>query len=73
MGEAFFTKEDLDSLKVYENTIDDEINGEPVVFFKQASRFFNKEVVKTSAYYKKILSILYQCHLKNLNIICMKF
>ena len=53
---TFFTKEDLDSLKVYENTIDDEINGEPVVFFKQASRFFNKEVVKTSAYYKKILS-----------------
>jgi carboxyl-terminal processing protease len=49
-------QEDINALKKYEKTIDDEIKGAPVEFFLAAGRIFNKRAEEASLLYKDILS-----------------
>lgn len=51
-----FLQSDLDGLKNYETTIDDEIKGAPVEFFLAASKVFNARVEATTKVYTEILS-----------------
>jgi len=51
-----FLKEDLVSLKKYETRIDDEMNGDPVEFFKAAGNIFNTRIEEAALIYKEILS-----------------
>ena len=47
---TFFLQRDLDSLKkIYGTKLDDEINGAPVVFFKEAGKVFKSRVSESSA------------------------
>ncbi len=47
---TFFLQRDLDSLKkIYGTKLDDEINGAPVVFFKEAGKVFKSRVAESSA------------------------
>lgn len=50
-----FLQEDLESLKKYENKIDDEMKGAPVEFFKAAGELFNKRMEEAALLYKEIL------------------
>ncbi|MBS1654178.1 MAG: carboxy terminal-processing peptidase [Bacteroidetes bacterium] len=47
---------DIDSLRKYETTIDDEIKGAPVTFFLAAGKLFNKRMEEAALIYPKILS-----------------
>src|SRR5688572_9495916 len=49
-------QEDVNLLKKYEKTIDDEIKGKPVEFFLEASKIFNRRVDEASKIYKGLLA-----------------
>lgn len=51
-----FLQQDISSLQKYSTTIDDEIKGAPVEFFKAAGKVFDKRVQEASEIYKDILS-----------------
>lgn len=51
-----FIKADIDYLKKYELTLDDEIHGAPLTFYKDASSIYLKRVDEVSALYKNILA-----------------
>src|SRR5689334_18273391 len=51
-----YLKSDLESLKKYETTIDDEIKGAPVEFFLAAGKVFTSRMEEASTMYKEILS-----------------
>lgn len=51
-----FLLEDINTLKVYENKLDDEIKGETVQFYKAASSLYFKRLEEVIADYKQILS-----------------
>jgi len=53
---SILMQEDVDALKKYETTIDDEIKGQPVQFFQVAGNLFNKRVAEGVSIYKEILS-----------------
>jgi carboxyl-terminal processing protease len=51
-----FLRSDIDSLKKYETTIDDELRGAPVEFFLAAGKVFDKRAVEADTICKEILS-----------------
>jgi len=51
-----YLKSDLESMKNYETSIDDEIKGAPVEFFLAAGKIFNARMEEAAAMYKDILS-----------------
>lgn len=53
---SILLQEDVEALRKYETTIDDEIKGKPVQFFLEASKLFNKRVAEEATTYKEILS-----------------
>ncbi|HEY6062182.1 MAG TPA: carboxy terminal-processing peptidase [Chitinophagaceae bacterium] len=52
----FYLQSDIDALKKYETTIDDEIKGAPVEFFLAAGKTFNTRMEEASKIYTEILS-----------------
>ena len=52
----FYLQSDLETLKKYETTIDDEIKGAPVDFFLEAGKIFNTRMEENSKIYTEILS-----------------
>jgi carboxyl-terminal processing protease len=53
---TMFLKSDMDALKKYETTIDDEIKGAPVQFFLEAGKVFNARMEEAALMYNDILS-----------------
>lgn len=53
---SILMQDDVAALKKYETTIDDEIKGQPVQYFLEAGKLFNKRVADEAATYKEILS-----------------
>lgn len=53
---SLLMQEDIEALKKFETTLDDEIKGQPVQFFLEAGKLFNKRVAEEGAIYKEILS-----------------
>ncbi len=53
---SFFMQSDMESMKKYENRIDDEIKGAPVEFFLEAGKMFNTRMEEASKIYTEILS-----------------
>ena len=51
-----FEKQDINELKKYETTIDDEINGAPIQFFPEAGSIYLKRLDETVTLYTGILS-----------------
>jgi carboxyl-terminal processing protease len=51
-----FFKSDIAALRVYENKIDDELTGAPLLFFKAAGKIFTTRVEETELLYQKILT-----------------
>jgi carboxyl-terminal processing protease len=51
-----FLKSDIAALRVYENKIDDELTGAPLLFFKAAGKIFTTRVEETELLYQKILT-----------------
>ncbi len=51
-----FLKGDIESLRIYENKIDDELTGAPILFFKEAGNLFTKRVQEAELLYQKILA-----------------
>lgn len=51
-----FLSSDIESLKKYENRIDDEIKGAPVEFFLATAAVFNKRMEEAALLYKEILA-----------------
>ena len=51
-----FLKSDIAALRVYENKIDDELTGSPLLFFKAAGKIFTTRVEETELLYQKILT-----------------
>ena len=49
-------QEDVNALKKYETRIDDEIKGQPVEFFLEAGKLFNRRVDEAAKIYKEILA-----------------
>ena len=49
-------QEDIKALKKYETKIDEEIKGQPVEFFLEAGKIFNRRIDDASKIYKEILS-----------------
>lgn len=52
----FYLQSDMEALKKYETTIDDEIKGAPVDFFLAAGKVFKTRLEETSKMYTEILS-----------------
>ena len=52
----FYLQSDMEALKKYETTIDDEIKGAPVDFFLEAGKIFNTRMEEASKMYTEILS-----------------
>ncbi len=52
----FYMQSDMEALKKYETTIDDEIKGAPVDFFLEAGKVFNTRMEEASKMYTEILS-----------------
>lgn len=50
-----FFKSDIESLRIYENKIDDELTGAPILFFKAAGNLFTKRVQEVEQLYQSIL------------------
>ena len=50
-----FLKSDIESLRIYENKIDDELTGAPILFFKAAGNLFTKRVQEVEQLYQSIL------------------
>lgn len=55
-GKNIFLQSDLKSLEKYSTTIDDEVKGAPVTFFKEAGKIFDGRIQEAEAYYKEILA-----------------
>ena len=55
-GKDIFLASDIDSLKVFQNSIDDEIHGAPFRFFPTASSVFERRLSDAAGIYKEILS-----------------
>lgn len=53
---SIFTTADLNALKKYETSIDDEIHGSPIQFQPAVSAIYEKRVAETMLMYKEILS-----------------
>lgn len=53
---SIFTSADVNSVKKYETTIDDEIHGASIQFQPAVSAIYEKRVAETMLYYKDILS-----------------
>lgn len=53
---SIFTSADVNAVKKYETTIDDEIHGTSIQFQPAVSAIYEKRVVETMLYYKDILS-----------------
>src|SRR5436190_11370371 len=51
-----FLKQDIDYLKKYELTLDDEIHGAPLIFYSDASSVYLKRVDEVIQLYKQILA-----------------
>ncbi len=51
-----FTQADIDGLKKYETTLDDEIHGSPIAFAPAVSAIYDKRLPETILMYKEILS-----------------
>ena len=51
-----FLKGDIESLRIYENKIDDELTGAPILFFKEAGNLFTKRVQEAELLYQKLLA-----------------
>lgn len=51
-----FLQEDIEGLKKFETTLDDEIHGSPLLFFPAASTIYAKRVDEAIAIYKDLLS-----------------
>jgi carboxyl-terminal processing protease len=51
-----FLASDIDSLKQYETTIDDEIHGAPIKFYPAVEAVYNDRLKDVTAIYKEILS-----------------
>ncbi|MFM7358282.1 MAG: carboxy terminal-processing peptidase [Sediminibacterium sp.] len=52
---TMFLQKDIDSLKVFENTLDNEIRGEPIAFLPAVSSLYNRRLEECSEVYKDIL------------------
>lgn len=52
---TLFTQKDIDSLKVFENTLDNEIHGEPITFLPAVSSLYNRRLEECADIYKDIL------------------
>lgn len=52
---TMFLQKDIDSLKVFENTLDNEIRGEPIAFLPAVSSLYNRRLEECSDIYKDIL------------------
>lgn len=55
-GKRFFTKADIDQLKVFEKQLDDEANRGTFQFFNLSVTLMDKAVSKTQNWYREILS-----------------
>lgn len=55
-NKRFFTKEDIDALKIYSTSIDDQIKKGEFTFFDEVFRIFDLRVQETETFYKDILS-----------------
>ena len=53
----FYLQSDINALKKYETTIDEEIKGAPVEFFLAAGKVFNTRMEEASKMYTEILSM----------------
>lgn len=53
---TLFIQSDIDSLKQYETTIDDEIHGSEIKFVPAVSKIYDKRIDEVIALYKEILS-----------------
>lgn len=53
---TLFFQSDIDSLKQYETTIDDEIHGSEIKFVPAVSKIYDKRIDEVIALYKEILS-----------------
>jgi carboxyl-terminal processing protease len=53
----FYLQSDINALKKYETTIDEEIKGAPVEFFLAAGKIFNTRMEEASKMYTEILSM----------------
>lgn len=65
-----FLKQDIDYLKKYELTLDDEIHGAPLLFYPDASSVYLKRVNEAMQLYKEILATPFDFNIKevvNLN------
>jgi len=55
-NKKFFTSEDIDQFKKYEQDIDEQLNGGIYVFFDLSIELLNNRIDESQAYYKEILS-----------------
>ena len=55
---------DVEKLQIYEKSIDDELKGSSVVFFKKAGEAFNVRMEEASSIYKKVLAISFDFSVK---------
>jgi carboxyl-terminal processing protease len=55
-GRRFLTQEDVDKLKVYQRSIDEEANAGTYQFFDLSVELINAGMVKTQNYYREILA-----------------
>ena len=55
-NKKFFTSEDIDQFKKYEQEIDDQLNRGTYAFFDLSIELLNQRIEETQAYYKEILS-----------------
>lgn len=53
---SIFLQKDIESLKKYANTIDDEIHGAPIAFVPAVSAIYNTRIAETVELYKSILA-----------------
>ncbi|MFN5225775.1 MAG: carboxy terminal-processing peptidase [Bacteroidota bacterium] len=54
---TFFLQKDIDSLKVFEKTIDNEIHGEPIAFLPAVSALYNRRMEESADICKEVLQI----------------
>jgi carboxyl-terminal processing protease len=52
----YFTQEDISSIAAFKNKIDNEIQGEKVVFFTEAGKIYSKRLLESQAIYTDLLS-----------------
>lgn len=52
----FFTQQDIDVLKKYQYSIDDQINDGSIEFFEKLNEIFSKRIDNAEGYYKELLN-----------------